>query len=271
MMTAETSKETSMIKLSFDEKLNEKLLSYISEMGKMISTALSTNWKTEKAKTDFKKKFTMIEKKFKTEFNDSAVKKKRCDNSGCSCNDCVQPKGKRWNAKKFNITIPKTEAPREEVLNFYRRKLDVKELAVGRELHSDGSHHLHVYIQFVAKKNIKSPKYFDLDESFVKYGNIHPNISTLGKKTKESWFNYITMEDKDCISWGFNVWYERLGKLKPKDIAGKLFNGEWKLRDWIKYDPSIMLTKNLKKYTDFLEENVKFANDYCGMNFKVKY
>lgn len=259
------------IDYKFDSELNQKMLSYIKEMSKMIETALKTNWKTEEAKKDFKNKFHKIEKKFINEFNPKSIMKKKCDKSNCECFDCIQPKNKRWTAKKFNITIPKTEAPRKKVLNYYRKKLDVQEIAVGREKHEDGTNHLHIYIQFVAKKNIKNPRYFDLDKSFEQYGNIHANISTLGKKTKESWFRYITMEDKECISWGFNIWSERLGKLKLKDIAGKLLNGEWKLRDLIKYDPSIILTKDLNKYTELIEKNIKLVNEYCGLNYKFDY
>lgn len=257
-------------KLSFDENLNKKLLEYISELGKMYSATIKSSKWSEKVKNDNLKNFKKIENKFKSEFDDKAIKRKKCNKSNCECNDCIQPKGKRWNAKKFNITIPKTEAPREKVLHYYRKTLDIKEIAVGRELHEDGTYHLHIYIEFVAKKNIKSPKYFDLPEEFKKYGNIHPNIDTLGKKTKESWFRYITMEDKDCISWGFNIWAERLGKLKPKDIAGKLIHSEWSFKDWILYDPSIILTKNIEKLYETLEKNIKFCNERLKTNYYLK-
>lgn len=263
-------KKLEKLEPNFDKDLNKKIFDYISQMAKMINTALNTNWKSESAKKDFKNKFIKIEKQFKNEFNSSAIKKKLCNNSGCDCKDCLQPKSKRWNAKKFNISIPKTEAPREEVLHYYRKKLDIKEIAVGRENHKDGTHHLHIYIEFVGKKNIKSPRYFDLNDDFKKYGNIHPNIDTLGKKTKESWFRYITMEDKNCISWGFNIWAERLGKLKPKDIAGKLINSEWSFRDWINYDPSILLTKNINKLYENIESNIKFCNQRLKTNYHLK-
>lgn len=253
--------KSNLERLETSSEYNNKIFNYISELGKIFNTVCSKNL-TNEAKNNMKNSFIKIEKNIKNEFRPDMGKKK-CNKSDCDCHDCGEKKGKRWTAKKFLITIAKTEAPRTEVLNYYLSNMGLKEIAVARETHKDGDHHLHVYMEFTAKKNIKSPKYFKLPDSFEKYGNTMARIDTLGKKTKEQVFSYLLKEDKKVCSYGFNIRKDVYGKLKAKDIWYKYMIGEWNLKDIVTYDPSYM-TKDLRKLTSTITDNIGFLNSLYG-------
>ena len=72
---------------------------------------------------------------------------------------------------------------------------------------------------------------------------------------KEQVFSYLLKEDKKAHSYGFNIRKDVYGKLKTKDIAYKYAIGEWEFSDIITYDPSIILTKNVKKWNDMITDN----------------
>jgi hypothetical protein len=249
-------------KLETSSDYNNKIFDYISQLGKLFTkTVESSNWSNE-VKINMKNNFINIEKKIKSNFNPK-MNKKKCNKSDCDCHDCGEKNGKRWTAKKFLITIAKTEASRTDVLNYYLNNMGLKEIAVARETHKDGDHHLHVYLEFTAKKNIKSPKYFKLPIAFEKYGNTTARIDTLGKKTKEQVFSYLLKEDKKVCNYGFNIRQDVHGKLKQKDIWYKYMIGEWNLKDIVMYDPSYM-TKNLRKLTNTIVDNIGFLNSIYG-------
>lgn len=252
----------SLEKLETSNEYNNKIFNYISELGKLFTKTIESSKWSQPVKVNMKNNFIKIEKNIKNEFKPDFGKKK-CNKSDCDCHDCGEKKGKRWTAKKFLITIAKTEASRTDVLNYYLNNMGLKEIAVARETHKDGDHHLHVYLEFTAKKNIKSPKYFKLPIEFEKYGNTTARIDTLGKKTKEQVFSYLLKEDKKVCSYGFNIRQDVHGKLKQKDIWYKYMTDEWNLRDIVMYDPSYM-TKNLRKLTDTIADNIGFLNSLYG-------
>lgn len=263
-------KETPALeKLSFDSNLNKQLLSYISEFGKMYTSLLKSSKWSEPVKKENLNNFQKIEKKFKSSFNDSAIKKRQCDKSNCECKDCVPVKGKRWNAKKFLITFPKTSIDKTTVLKYFVNNFDTKEVAVAQEHHEDGSLHIHCYLEFVAKKNIKSPKYFYLPNKYTVYGNTVANIQTIGKKTKESVFNYLLKEDKQCLSYGFNIHVEKHGKLKRKDIYRKLLEGTWSLKDLVLYDPCFIFENKIENFVNKYIENETFIKKHGNMTFDL--
>lgn len=245
-------------KLETNDEYNKKIFNYISELGKMYSSLLKSSKWSEEVKKENKNNFTKIENKFKSEFRPEMGKKK-CNKSDCDCHDCGEKKGKRWTAKKFLITIPKTNLPKQLAIDYYKSVMDLKEIAAAQEHHQDGSLHLHLYMEFVAKKNIKSPKYFKLPNEFEKYGNTVARLDTLGKKTKESVFNYLLKEDKNAISFGFDIKRDRYGKLKEKDIWYKFITGEWSIKDIVLYNPSY-ITKNLEKLFDRVTDNMVLLN-----------
>lgn len=251
-------------KLDNNEDLNKKIFDYLTQMGKMFTKTIeSSNW-SEKVKKDNKNNFLKIEKNIKKIFKPDEVPRKKCDNSGCSCPDCGEKKGRRWNAKKFLITIPKTEAKKSDVLNYYLKEMHLKEAAIARETHKSGDKHLHLYLEFTAKKNIKSPSYFKLPEEFEKYGNTVANIQTLGKRTKEQVFGYLLKEDKNAFSYGFNIRKDVYGKLKQRDIWYKYAIGEWTIKDIVTYDPSYLVKADLEKLSGRIIANLGWLKRTYG-------
>lgn len=250
-------------KLETSAEYNNKIFGYISELGKLFTKTVDSSKWSQEVKGNMKNNFLKIEKIIKNEFKPDMGKKK-CNKSDCDCHDCGEKKGKRWTAKKFLITIAKTEAPRTEVLNYYLNNMGLKEIAVARETHKDGDHHLHVYMEFTAKKNIKSPKYFMLPNSFEKYGNTMARIDTLGKKTKEQVFSYLLKEDKKVCSYGFNIRQDVHGKLKAKDQWYKIAIEEWTIGDMVLYDPS-WLGKDIERLHDRYINNLKYLKKYFNI------
>lgn len=262
--------EIPLEKAETKQDYNNKIFDYISQLGKLFTKTIESSEWSQEVKNNMKNNFINIEKKIKSDFKPN-INKKKCNKSDCDCADCGEKTNRRWTAKKFLITIPKTNAPRMEVLKYYKKQMDLKEIAVSQEHHKDGSLHLHCYMEFVAKKNIKSPKYFKLHESFEKYGNTVARIDTLGKRTKESVFNYLLKEDKETISWGFNIHMEKHGKLKLKDMASKLLEGTWTWKELIQYDPSIIFKKNMKHLVELVDENIKYLKMYHKLDYKAIY
>ncbi len=259
--------DSKLEKLETSTEYNNKIFNYISELGKLFSKTVDSSKWSQEVKTNMKNNFLKIEKNIKNEFKPDMGKKK-CNKSDCDCHDCGEKKGKRWTAKKFLLTINKTTAPKDMVLNYYNKVMNLKEIAVAKETYKNPKentieNHLHIYMEFTAKKNIKSPKYFELPTEFSQYGNTYVRIDTIGKKTKEQVFGYLLKEDKDAISYGFNIRKDVYGKLKAKDIWYKYMVGEWNLKDIVTYDPSYM-TKNLRKITSTITDNIGFLNSLYG-------
>lgn len=81
----------------------------------------------------------------------------------------------RINAKQFFITYPQCPIPKEGVYDLFDKSFNPEELIVAEEKHEDGNKHLHVYVKFEKKLNIKDPRHFDID-------GYHPNIQSVHNK-----------------------------------------------------------------------------------------
>ena len=46
------------------------------------------------------------------------------------------------------------------------------------------------------------------------------------------------------------------GKLKPKELWLKFYTREWSLKEIIKYDPSIIIGKNIERFHQKLNDNL---------------
>lgn len=80
----------------------------------------------------------------------------------------------RLNAKKFFLTYPNTSKgfKVQKVLKAISEKAEIKYFLGSQEPHKSGRWHVHLYIEFFDKIDVKSPDYFDIEF----YGNRHPNI-----------------------------------------------------------------------------------------------
>jgi len=257
------------------EKLESKeidIVEYIGKLGKIFSTVLKSSKWSDKVIDDNRKEFVEIERVVKDAMGKVIKKKgKKCTKSDCECEDC-NGKRKRWSAKKFFLTITRTEASKKDVMNYYLNnpKMNICKVAVAQEVHKtikDGiEKHLHVYLEFCAKKDVKNYTFFNLPEEFSIYGNISADIDTIRKRTKENIYGYMLKSDKNCYSYGFNIRQDAYGKLKAKEIWYKVAIGEWNIGDVVKYDPSYML-KDLKKIQERIWDNETYLEKRFKMDF----
>ncbi len=94
----------------------------------------------------------------------------------------------RCNAKKFFLTFPKCDKTPKEVLSkCVSLNPQPKVIIVAREQHNDGSYHIHIFIEFFLKKDIRNPLYFD------HLCGQHGNISSV--RNVHSTLRYITKDD----------------------------------------------------------------------------
>lgn len=238
------------------------VIEYLGRLGKITYTI--TNKKlTKKAKNDLLNDYVKLEKQLKNQLEKEGREKiPKKNNSTKNTNF-------RKYAKKYFLTISKTDASKSDVFNYYLKneKMNIKKAAIAQEKHKDGTNHLHIYLEFAAKKDIRKKNYFNLPDTFKKYGNINTDWDTLKKRTKENVYSYMLKSDKNAYSYGFNIRKDCLGKLKEKEIWYKIAIGEWSLKDYILYDPSL-LGKNIPKLHDRLLENEKYIKKYFKIDIK---
>lgn len=117
-------------------------------------------------------------------------------------------KFQNFQGKYLFLTLPKFEVDQEEIsrlktavfkLILEREDKKLEHLGVAREVHKDGSFHLHVYVQYHNRRKL-SPKHFD-------YLPKHPNIQVV--RGLREVLDYLIKEDtKPLYSYGFNPRYE---------------------------------------------------------------
>lgn len=277
--------EETTIKLVPDEISLEKvvpmkdniILEKFTELIRMFNSAIKNTNMSDEAKEKLRKPYKKISEEITKQLNlVTNNNKKKCDNSNCSCSDCSQIK-KRWTAKKMLLTIPYNSAPKQLVLDYYKNKYNLCKVAIAQEKHKEFNTkyntdlHLHLYIEWTAKKDIKNPAYLNLDDSFEEFGNTKVDIETIKKRTKENVYSYLLKTDKMADSWGFNIHYDSYGKLKPKELWHKYATGEWSFRDIVKYDPSIAFGRDLKKLKEKIEGNFLWLDKDSGQTKKYNW
>ena len=112
-----------------------------------------------------------------------------------------QPRRFRINAKNIFLTYPRCPIPKEEALNQIlstQTPSNKKFVRVCRELHDDGTPHLHVLVQFEGKVQITNKRLFDLT-SANRSSRQHPNIQAARSASDVK--NYIE-KGGDYLDWG---------------------------------------------------------------------
>nr|QEY87972.1 replication initiator protein [Tomato leaf curl Palampur virus] len=111
------------------------------------------------------------------------------------------PKPFRINAKNYFLTYPKCSLTKEDALSQIQNletPTSKKFIKICRELHEDGSPHIHVLIQFEGKFQCKNNRFFDLVAP-SRSAHFHPNIQ--GAKSASDVKTYID-KDGDVLGWG---------------------------------------------------------------------
>lgn len=83
----------------------------------------------------------------------------------------------RVNARQFFLTYPQCDIAPQDLANSLRESHDISRYCIGRERHSDGGNHLHAYIAFNRKVDVKSQTFFDCQ-------GYHPHIEAVKNKTR---------------------------------------------------------------------------------------
>ncbi|ACA61024.1 replication-associated protein [Squash leaf curl China virus] len=111
------------------------------------------------------------------------------------------PRPFKLSAKNYFLTYPRCSITKEDALS-QLKILDTptskKFIKICRELHEDGSPHIHVLIQFEGKFQCKNNRFFDL-VSPSRSAHFHPNIQ--GAKSASDVKQYID-RDGDVLEWG---------------------------------------------------------------------
>nr|QSS76716.1 C1 protein [Tomato curly stunt virus] len=136
------------------------------------------------------------------------------------------PKRFQIYAKNYFLTYPHCSLNKEEALHQIQNlstPTNKKYIKICRELHEDGSPHLHVLIQFEGKYKCQNQRFFDL-VSPTRSAHFHPNIQ--GAKSSSDVKSYIN-KDGDTIEWGeFQVdgRSARGGQQTANDAAAEALN-----------------------------------------------
>ncbi|CAZ40066.1 replication protein [Clerodendrum golden mosaic Jiangsu virus] len=104
-------------------------------------------------------------------------------------------------AKNYFLTYPHCSLTKEEALSQLQNlktPTNKKFIKICKELHEDGSPHLHVLVQFEGKYNCTNNRFFDL-VSPTRSAHFHPNIQ--GAKSSSDIKSYID-KDGDTLEWG---------------------------------------------------------------------
>lgn len=181
---------------------------------------------------------------------------KYCDDVNCGC---LNHKSNTvdFNSKKYMLTISRTAAPAKEVMQYYEKRFTLKEIAIAQELHKEEGEideHLHLYVEFPARRHIRRADYFKLPKEFDKYGNNVVSIKPVKKKEKETVFGYLTKECTNALSRGFDIQQEVHGKLKERDIAYRIAVGEWSMLEAAQYQPYLLFNGFFQKYKRFIRD-----------------
>lgn len=101
----------------------------------------------------------------------------------------------RIQAKGWFLTYPKCSLTKEEVLEALKEKRSgLKQVLVSRELHEDGSPHLHCYLYYDSKFDCSNQRFFDI-------AGYHPNVQSA--KSLKAVRDYVK-KDGDYIQEGMN-------------------------------------------------------------------
>nr|QFR36412.1 AC1 [Sweet potato leaf curl Hubei virus] len=104
-------------------------------------------------------------------------------------------------AKNYFLTYPHCSLTKEEALQQLQNlqtPVNKKFIKICRELHEDGSPHLHVLMQFEGKYNCTNSRFFDL-VSPTRSAHFHPNVQ--GAKSSSDVKPYMD-KDGDTLQWG---------------------------------------------------------------------
>lgn len=162
----------------------------------------------------------------------------------------------RKNAKGWFLTYPKCSLSKEEALELLKgKRKGLAQVIVSRELHEDGSPHLHCYLYYETTFDCTNERFFDL-------GSYHPNIQVA--KSIRAVQQYIK-KDGDFIQEGINYKAELSAITDHTSVLCKrLLDGE-SVEDLIKENPKLVMGfKKLVQDVDFFKQYIAPSLPRCS-------
>lgn len=148
----------------------------------------------------------------------------------------------RLNGKCFYLTYPKHEGTKEALLEFLSSKGEIERYCIARELHEDGTPHLHAYVVYATRKNFKSPSCFDFLD---KHGNYQI------PRNKKDVIAYVAKQSDFIANFDVKAKYDSMLQ-KKRDISVELMSGK-ELHVVTKEHPELLfgyarLKKDIEQY-----------------------
>lgn len=137
------------------------------------------------------------------------------------------------NAKHLFLTYPQCDATKEQARDEFLRLLEVTHYVVAHELHKNGDHHLHVYLELGTPLRTRDPKYLDLQlNGFTYHGNYQ------GCRSPRNVLKYCTKEEDFVSDLDVALLLNR--KSSRTDIAKKLVTEKRPLEEVIIDHPELI-------------------------------
>lgn len=152
----------------------------------------------------------------------------------------------RFQSKKYLLTYPKCTLTKEEVSKALQDQHDLKTFTIARELHQDGTPHIHAVIILSSSPNTTNMRLFDID-------GFHPNIKTLPTNADVTRAIKYIKKDGDYIT---NL-EEPLGK-RAQLFKDLIENPDGLTPQWVREHPEIMALNydSLQKWMAFLRPRI---------------
>lgn len=114
----------------------------------------------------------------------------------------------RLNAKHLFITYPQCgSVTKEQLLTFLQTTGGIRRAIIALEQHQDGNNHLHAYIEYTKRLNIKNPRKFDME-------GLHPNITSC--RNIMASINYCIKEDEHPLYFNWSEPANEINNLYEK-------------------------------------------------------
>lgn len=147
--------------------------------------------------------------------------------------DIATPVATRFDvdSKSWFLTWPKCSMSKERALELLLEKRPITGAVICREVHCDGSFHLHAYVLLPKRYRVRNPYFWDLEEFHGHYEHA---------KCLTAVVRYIKKEG-DILEFGELVWAEKLGSKKEhrRYLGKRIIEGE-PLENVVREDPSLL-------------------------------
>jgi len=118
------------------------------------------------------------------------------DSASLDAEPTTEPKAFRINAQTFSVTYPKCDVSKEFMIDKFKKYRPIDHICVCHEKHKSGDLHLHIYVRFQKKINIKNANCWDIKDpkgiGNTENGYFHPNIQAT--RSAPNWYNYVKEE-----------------------------------------------------------------------------